>query len=148
MEAFSLLFTCWFFFVCFPPLLLVQPWQHMGNKNDFCETSLWGKTLFCQKTTRCYSSEEAKLLPLFFFLFSFLFAFYGALLHLCLGCLIKCSFLLIVECVPAFCRSVPRCLLQSAHMVCLSVYDFSYTGVVRFLNHLSTRGPSSPTFKQ
>lgn len=77
----------------------------------------------------------------------FLKTFYEALLHLCLGYLIKGSFLVIVECRPAFCRPVPRCFLQSTHMVCLSVYDFSYTGVVRFLNHLSTQGPSSPTFK-
>lgn len=66
--------------------------------------------------------------------------FYRALFQLCLGCLIKCSFPLVMECVSAFCRPIPLCLLQSTHMVCLSVYDFSYTGVVRFLNHLSTRG--------
>lgn len=99
------------------------------KKKMFLETSSWDKPLFCQKTTLGYFTEEGKLI-----------VFYRALFQLCLGCLIKCSFPLVVECVSAFCRPVPWCLLQSTHMVCLSVYDFSYTGVVRFLNHLSTRG--------
>lgn len=102
------------------------------KRKRFWETSLRDNPLF--------SSEDNSVLFHWSRKTNSAMVFKGSLFQLCVGCLIKCSFPLVVECVSAFCRPVPQCLLQSTHMVCLSVYDFSYTGVVRFLNHLSTRG--------
>lgn len=90
---------------------------------------LVGRRLSC-------STEGGKLLVL---CFSFFF-FARPLFQSRLGCLIKCSFPLSCGMRVCFLSALSSLLLQSTHMVCLSVYDFSYSGVVRFLNHLSSQG--------
>lgn len=136
-SLFIYLFISWspFLFLSLSLHLLVQSWQQFVKKKKkkrVWETSLRDNPLF--------SSEDNSVLFHWRRKTNSAMVFKGSLFQLCVGCLIKCSFPLVVECASAFCRPVPQCLLQSTHMVCLSVYDFSYTGVVRFLNHLSTRG--------